>query len=127
MSLIRVLLVDDNHEFLEATARFLSTDPSIEIVGHALSGKDVLTQVPSLKPDLVLMDLAMPDMNGLEATRQVKTYPQAPRVIILTFHDNDEYRSAASAVQVDGFIAKSDLGVELLPMIHSLFMEGARQ
>jgi len=117
----RILLVDDNKEFLDSAAHFLAGDPAIEIVGQASSGRCALEQVPLLKPDLVVMDLTMPEMNGLEATRQLKAQPDGPRVILLTLHDNSEYRAAAEAAQADGFVAKSDLGLQLLPLIHTLF------
>jgi DNA-binding NarL/FixJ family response regulator len=121
MDPIRVYLVDDSQDFLEAVARFLGSDSRVDIIGQSQSGEDAIQQVPMLKPDLVLMDLAMPDMNGLETTRRIKAGPDAPRIIILTLHDNTEYRAAASSVEADGFIAKSELGVQLLPMITSLF------
>jgi CheY-like chemotaxis protein len=117
----RVFLVDDSEEFLDSATHFLTADPKIEIVGRASSGRGALEQVPVLKPDLVLMDLNMPEMNGLEATRQLKSQPDGPRVIILTLHDNPEYRAAAEAVQADGFVAKTELGLQLLPLIQELF------
>jgi DNA-binding NarL/FixJ family response regulator len=120
MNPIRVLLVDDSLEFLEAVARFLSSDKRIELIGTTLSGQEVLRKVPDVKPDLILMDIAMPDISGLELTRRIKAQPDAPLVIILTLYDNNEYRSAAGAVQADGFIPKSELGEQLLPLIHSL-------
>jgi DNA-binding NarL/FixJ family response regulator len=120
MNPIRVLLVDDSSEFLDAVARFLSSDGRIELIGSTYSGQEVLQKVPDVRPDLILMDIAMPDMNGLELTRRIKAQPGAPRVIILTLYDNSEYRSAAGDVEADGFIAKSELGEQLLPLIHSL-------
>ena len=121
MTPIRVLLVDDNPEFLDATTRFLSKNSWIEIIGHSLSGQEAIENMKSYKPDLVLMDLAMPKMNGLETTRQLKALPDAPRVIILTLYDNAEYRQASEAVHADGYISKSELGAQLVSMIHSLF------
>lgn len=118
---VRILLVDDSPGFLQAAACFLEAEPDIEIVGRALSGRDALEQVARSKPDLVLMDLAMPEMNGLAATHQIKALPDAPHVIILTLHDNPEYRAAAQAEQADGFIGKSEFGTQLLPLIHAMF------
>jgi DNA-binding NarL/FixJ family response regulator len=117
----RVLLVDDSPEFLESAAHFLNTDPHIEIVGRAHSGRGALEKVPLLKPDLVLMDLSMPEMNGLDATRAIKAHADGPRVIILTLHDNPEYRAAAADVRADGFVTKTELDLQLLPLIHELF------
>jgi DNA-binding NarL/FixJ family response regulator len=121
MELIRTLLVDDSPEFLDAAGRFLAADPDIEVVGSAISGIEAIEQVSLVKPDLILMDLAMPGINGLETTRRLKAEPGAPRIIILTLHDNPEYRAASESVNADGFIAKSDFGAELLPLIHLIF------
>jgi DNA-binding NarL/FixJ family response regulator len=123
MALIRTLLVDDSREFLQAASQFLSVDPQIEIVGKFLSTREALDNIYDLNPDLVLMDLAMPHINGLEATQLIKEHAQPPKVIILTMHDNPEYRHASNAVQADGFITKSNFGVELIPLIEEIFKE----
>ncbi len=123
---IRVLLADDHPEFIEAAIHFLSVDPNIETIGRALSGEDALEQAVLLQPDLVLLDLAMPVLNGLDATRCIKAFARAPQVIIVTLYDNPEYRSAAAAAGADGFIAKSELTTQLLPLIHYLFADAHR-
>ncbi len=121
MTLVRTLLVDDSAEFLGAATRFLATDPQIKVVGHALSAREAIDEVTRLQPDLVLMDVAMPEMNGFMATRQIKGRPNPPRVIVLTLYDNDEYRAQAQAAGADGFVAKSEFGTQLLPLIHALY------
>ncbi len=121
MSPIRILLVDDSPAFLDSAAAYLDGQPDLRVVGRAFSGQAALEQVAALRPDLVLMDIAMPGLNGLEATQQIKAQPNAPAVIILTLHDNPEYRRAAANAQADGFVTKSDFGVQLLPAIRSLF------
>ena len=121
MQLVRILLVDDSPEFLDSAAGFLSASACIHIVGRALSGQHALEQAKRLHPDLVLMDLTMPGMNGIEATHRIKKERGAPRVVILTLHDNSEYRAAAAAARADGFITKSEFGTKLLPLIESLF------
>jgi DNA-binding NarL/FixJ family response regulator len=120
---IRILLVDDSPEFLESAARFLSADSQIEIVGRALSGAEAMAQVARIHPDLVLMDWGMPGMSGLEATHHLKVRPDAPSIVILTVYDDAEYRAAARAMGADGYVAKSEIGTELLPAIHTLFDE----
>jgi len=123
MPLLRVLLVDDSPEFLESAAYFLSLHPSVEVIGRALSGPDALEMASRLRPDLVLMDWAMPEMTGLEAARRLKAQPGAPRVVILTLHDNPKYRAAAQAAGTDGFISKAEFGAQLPPLIRKLFAE----
>ncbi len=109
MPRIRLLLVDDNLDFMDSVTRFLSTDPRFEVVGRALSGLAAVHMISVLQPDVVLMDWAMPGMSGLEATREIKAFPNPPRVVILTLYDNAEYRAAAASAKADGFVAKSDL------------------
>ncbi len=124
MSRIRVLLVDDNPGFLKSASMLLSTDPRITVVGVAHSGAEALVKNERLAPDLVLMDLVMPEMNGLEATRQIKIGESPPLIIILTLYDNAEYRNAAMTVGADGFVAKSEAGTQLHPLIRELFADG---
>jgi DNA-binding NarL/FixJ family response regulator len=125
MAPLRILLVDDSAEFLESAARFLAMRADLNLVGSASSGDDAIARALELKPDLVLIDLAMPGMNGLEATRLLKARAEAPRVVIMTLHDNNEYREAAREVAADGFISKSAIGSQLFPMIASLFAKSA--
>jgi DNA-binding NarL/FixJ family response regulator len=123
MQLIRILLVDDSPDFIESAARFLSADPRLEIVGRASSGKEALVAVKEAKPDLVLMDWAMPEMPGPVAMRRIKSEPPAPRVIVLTMYDLPEYRAIAKLAYADGFVAKSDFGEKLVPLIYQLFQD----
>jgi DNA-binding NarL/FixJ family response regulator len=120
-ALVRTLLVDDSLEFLGAAARFLAADPQIEIVGSVLSARQAIEEAARLQPDLVLMDVAMPEMNGFVATRQIKEQPNPPCIIVLTLYDNDEYRAWAQAAGADGFVAKSEFGTQLLPLIYTLY------
>ena len=83
----RILLVDDSRRFIESAERFFADELRVTVVGSALSGKEALDQVARLNPDLVLMDVAMPGMDGLEATQHIKARANAPLVIILTFYD----------------------------------------
>jgi DNA-binding NarL/FixJ family response regulator len=120
---LRILLVDDSWEFLGSVEHFLAAEPRLKIVGYASSGQEALEQVNLLHPDLVLMDLAMPQMNGLVAARRIKAQSNAPRVVILTVHNQPEYQKAAEAAGADGFISKSDFGVQVLPLIEHLFAQ----
>ncbi len=120
---VRTLMVDDHAAFLDELAHLLEEDREMDVVGRATSGEDALEQTITLQPDLVLMDLAMPGMGGLEATRRLKINAGtgAPRVIMLSLHEHSMYRLAALDAKADGYVPKSKLGTMLLPMIHSLF------
>jgi DNA-binding NarL/FixJ family response regulator len=116
-----VLLVDDNREFLASAVRFLSGYPDLEVVAAALSACEALAQIEVLHPDVVLMDFVMPQMGGLEATKVIKRSPVGPKVIIWTLHVDARYLAAAVAAGADGFVDKSHLGEQLLPLIHQVF------
>jgi len=124
---MRILIADDSKEFLGVAERFLSADPQIEVVGTAHSGPEAIDSVNRLNPDLVLMDIAMPGMSGLEATRKIKEQPNPPLVVILTLYDNTEYRDFAKEICADGFLSKSEFGTQLLPLIHELWSRLAPQ
>ena len=118
---LRVLLVDDCPTFLAAARRHLAFQPWARVVGTAGSAAEAIQLVEQLKPDVVLMDIMMPDMNGIEATRQLKRLNGAPRVVILTLHDNAEYRYHARLAGADGFVAKSEFESALPLLIEKFF------
>ena len=121
MQSLRVLLVDDNQAFLDLAARELATDGRVQIVGLAPSAEDAFAQMQRAQPDLVLLDIGLPRMNGLEATRQIKARLGAPRVVLVTIHDTPDYRAAAMAAGADGFIAKEEFDIQISPLIETLF------
>jgi DNA-binding NarL/FixJ family response regulator len=120
---LRVLLVDDNERFIDSVERYLVSVPDLQIdcVGKATSGEDAIKLTPMVKPDLVLMDLTMPGINGLIAMQSIKKAPNPPRVVMLTIHDSDEYRWAAKDAGADGFLSKSELTEKLIPILRSMF------
>lgn len=125
MKSTRVLLVDDNHDFLEGVSAWLTRDPAFELAGVARSGGEALAQVERLDPDVVLMDVAMPDVNGFEATRRIKSNPGAPLVILLTFHESETARVEAMAAGADGFVPKTKVTEDLMRVIRSLLPQTA--
>ena len=120
MAKIRVLLADDSPEFVKMMSKFFVPALEIDLVGVAATGPDALKLAAELRPDLILMDLVMPDLNGLEATRQIKTMPGAPIVVMLTSHESPEYRSEAANAGADGFVSKPEIVGELLPLMRRL-------
>ncbi|HXG18781.1 MAG TPA: response regulator transcription factor [Methylomirabilota bacterium] len=122
-SSLRVVVVDDSPQFRAMMMRALCARPRIEVVGYAQSGPEAVEQVSRLRPDVVLMDIAMPGISGIEATRQIKSQPDAPLVILLTFYDTAQHRSAAASVGVDHFISKSELHTQLWPLLQSLLTQ----
>jgi DNA-binding NarL/FixJ family response regulator len=117
---IRVALVDDNQTFVLSVRNHLATEPGLKVVGQAFSGTDALRMIEELKPDVVLLDIAMPNMNGLEVARCIQLMHRPPGIIFLTMHDNTSYRKAATSVGGAGFICKPDVVAQLLPLIEQV-------
>lgn len=115
---LTVLLVDDNQTFIAAVRQFLDRLPGIRIVGQAHDGKSALAQVRQSRPALVLLDIAMPGMNGLELARALLQDAEPPQLIFLSMHDNREYRAAAAELGAE-FVSKADFVTELLPLLGS--------
>lgn len=122
MKPLRILVVDDNAAFLESVTRFLANNPGIEIVGKVSSGREAVDQTSALKPDLVLIDLMMSEMNGLEATRLLKQLPDPPTVIVVSLHDDPSFRIAAQGAGADGFLPKRLLPTQLIPLLEKLIL-----
>ena len=105
-SVIRVLLVDDDPLVRSALRLMLGGQDDLDVVGEAVDGQDGLGQARELRPDVVLMDIRMPRLNGLDATRELLAAPDPPRVIVLTTFDADENIVRALAAGADGFLLK---------------------
>lgn len=116
----RVLIVED-HTLLRAGLKALLTqDPDIEIVGEADNGRDAVQLIATLTPNLVLMDLSMPGMNGIEAIRDIKRRNPETRVLVLTIHKTEEYILESLRAGADGYILKDATHDELRVAIRSV-------
>ncbi len=113
----RILIVDDIPQVREDLCTLLPLAGDIEVVGTAINGLDAVRQAESLQPEVVLMDLEMPVMDGYEATRQIKTFDPVCRVIALTVHDYREARQRAADVGVDVFVVKGSPMESLVQVI----------
>lgn len=111
---LRVMIVDDQSLMRDGLTTILNTDPLIEVVGQASNGEDALAMVESILPDLVLMDVRMPIMNGVECTRIIKERFPDIRVIILTTFDDDNYIIDALSYGASGYLLKDMDGASLI-------------
>jgi NarL family two-component system response regulator LiaR len=125
VSPIRVLLVDDHAVLREGLRSLLSLQEDIQVVGEAGDGQVALELAEQLRPDVVVMDIAMPNMDGLEATRRLKQAHPRMRVLILTQHDNREYIFSLLQAGAAGYVLKKAGGAEVVAGIRSVFREGA--
>ncbi|HLE13934.1 MAG TPA: response regulator transcription factor [Anaerolineales bacterium] len=103
---LQVLIVDDMPQVRQELRLLLTLAGELEVVGEAANGVEAIGQVEALRPDVVVMDLEMPVMDGYEAARQIKTRWPACRVIALTVHDGEAERQRAAQAGVDAFIVK---------------------
>lgn len=125
MKRLRVLLVDDHEGFLDSAERFLSTMPRVEVVGRALNGREAVEAAERLRPDLVLMDLSMPVMGGLEATPLIKAQTDPPYIAIVSHYDDALHREHVVRAGADAFVSKLWYVTEIVPIIRRLTTEPA--
>ncbi|MER5961000.1 response regulator transcription factor [Streptomyces sp. NPDC002057] len=104
--MIRVLIVDDQIMVREGFSVLLGAMPDIEVVGEAVNGREAIAQVAALHPDVVLMDIRMPELNGIEATREIVAADADAKVLVLTTFDLDEYVYQALRAGASGFLLK---------------------
>jgi len=106
MSPLRVLLVDDHAGFLSAVMRHLRKCAWLSVVGTADNGLAAITESERLRPEVIVMDLAMPEMGGLQATRLIRAQDDAPMIIIASHFDDAEHREHALRAGADHFVSK---------------------
>jgi DNA-binding NarL/FixJ family response regulator len=120
MSRIRLLIVDDDPLVRSALTFMVGGQPDLEVVGEAGDGRAGVDAAAALHPDVVLMDIRMPRLNGLDATRALLATPAPPRVIVLTTFDADEYVAEALAAGADGFLLKDTAPQQVVDAIRKV-------
>jgi len=118
--LVRVLIADDDDLMRAGLKAVLSSDPAIELVGEAADGRAAIEQVRALAPDVVLMDVRMPDLDGIAATRELTATAAATKVLMLTTFEEDEYIFGGLAAGAAGFMLKRTSPEELIAAIHTV-------
>jgi two-component system response regulator NreC len=124
MGKIKVLIADDHTLFREGVQALISKCEDIEVVGEAANGEDAIEGVKKLKPDIVLMDVAMPGLGGLEATLELKKMSPHVKVLVLTQYDNQEYLYRFLKAGVSGYVLKRGAGAELVSAIRAVHRGG---
>lgn len=118
MDKIRILLVDDSIPFLRAATDFLAACADLAVVGTARDGNEALLQAASLHPEVVLLDVHMPGLNGIEITPRLRKILPEAGIILVSIQNSEIYKDAAIAAGADDFIPKDTLINELIPAIH---------
>jgi two-component system response regulator NreC len=122
---IRVLIVDDHAILRDGIRSLLERHGGITVVGEASNGQDALVSIAELRPDVVLMDLSMPEMDGLEATKRSRQLFPDVKILVLTQHDNREYIAPLLRAGAAGYILKRSGGREVVTAIQQVYQQGA--
>ncbi len=125
MSKIQVLVVDDHAIVRDGVCSLLSRRKDVQVVGEAADGKEAIEMAQSLQPDVVLMDIAMPNMNGLEATIEIRKVVPSARILVLTQYESKEYVLPLLRAGASGYIGKRARAEELVNAIRAVHLEGA--
>ena len=118
---IKVLLVDDHTIVRKGLRALLDAEPEIEVIGEAETGREALQQAHELLPDIVLMDISMPDMNGAEATRQIRHRLPSAKILVLSMHADEEFVFQLLRAGASGYLIKKTAPEELILAIKTVF------
>ena len=117
---VTVLIVDDNAQFRTLLREIVAKEPELHVVSEAADGAEAMRLALELRPNIMLLDLGMPRVNGLEVLRWSKVERPERKVVIVTVHTEDAYRQTAEASGADAFLLKKTLGTDLLPTLQRL-------
>ena len=118
---IKLFLADDNQGFRQALRTLLTLEPDLTIIGEAANGRAAVTAILQCVPDIAILDLVMPELNGIEATRQICQSTRTIQVIIISMYGMKYYVQHAFAAGARGYLLKEYAGGELVPAIHAVY------
>jgi len=121
MDKIKVLLAEDHVIVREGTRELIQHEPDMEVIGEASDGEEAIELADKLRPDVVIMDIAMPKLNGIEATKRIKALHPTTAVLILTAYDNDQYIFALVEAGAAGYLLKNVRGRELIDAVRAVY------
>ena len=115
--MIRIYIVDDNKQFAKYMSRYLLSQEDLSIAGFSTSGETAIEALDNVDCDIVLMDIRMPNMNGLDATKQLRENGFKKGIIVVSIHDDRYYSQTVQEAGADAFVSKSDFGDKIIPTI----------
>jgi len=116
----RILIVDDAPAVRESLGWLLEDEPGLTVAGTASNGSEAISQTTKLKPDLVLLDIELPDADGFAITRQLKAMPSPPRVVLLSVHGDEQSRQRGAEAGCDAFVEKASGWPRLLNVLQEV-------
>ena len=117
--IVTIVLADDHTIVRQGLVKLLEAEPNFRVVGEAENGRQAVDKVEKLNPSIVLMDIAMPMLNGIEATRQIKKISPQTRVIILSMHSHNRYINELFSLGASGYLLKNSTGSDIINAIHA--------
>lgn len=121
MKALRILLVEDNFNFRNSAIKFINSNLRFEVLTWVSSGEEAIKKIEANGLDLVLMDISMEGINGIEAARKIRSLNKSIKIILLTMTDNNEYKNEAFAAGANDFIPKVEFSDKLIPAINNIF------
>jgi DNA-binding NarL/FixJ family response regulator len=116
---ITIFLADDHTIVRQGLAKLLEAEPGLRVIGEAENGREAIRKVEELQPDIVLMDIAMPILNGIEAARQIKKICPQTKIIILSMHSHDLYINELFSLGASGYLLKNSTGADIIKAIQA--------
>lgn len=120
MRTVSVLLIDDNTTFTRFAKRYIETDPHLSVIATAHSAKEGLDLVQTRRPEAIVLDLAMPDMNGFDALPALREIDPDVPIVVLSMHDAPKYVEHARRLGASAFVSKKTVAQDLLPTLRAL-------
>ena len=121
MDKIKILIVDDNFRFIKSAIGFISLNTDLDVIGGAISGDVAMDMIHENKPDLVLLDLSLPNESGIDILKNIIAPPDHPKVVVVSIEEDKFYKDLSLNSGADGYVSKSEFGEKIIPLIHCLF------
>ena len=120
MATVRIFIVDDYEPWRRAVCSILQQDKDLEVICEGSDGLEAIQKSAELQPDLVLLDIGLPNLNGMEAARQIRKVSPGSKILFLTMHESPELVQEALRIDASGFVTKSDAACDLLPAVRAV-------